>query len=223
MPWFPELPSCYDVYPQPPTSCPGPEESIWSAFSALSNMVASSCTTCVQWVFDRLGSGYSDKQKFFDFLHNGPGFYDATRSNMPQSNLCHLGGWNGPSFDGSGCAFSPHGIYLLVSGQTIAQFFKAYDGTEPSGLEVDAISEMPAKLGPLVFFRPSSVCATISSQTTGFFNQAQLFHEALHGFYGKDDMTIQTAFGLNTNDPSENISEYIQNTVFGQRMENCAN
>ena len=47
------------------------------------------------------------------------------------------------------------------------------------------------------------------------FNEAILFHEALHGRTGKWDAQIQLILGLPSPASSENISIYIKNIVLG--------
>lgn len=95
------------------------------------------------------------------------------------------------------------------------------------------MSQMPAINGPLIFFDPSQICAGYStpaynissgqSQGTGIWNQARLFHEGLHGFYGKSDATIENAFGITAPDGSIDITYYIQTKVFQEPQGQCAN
>ena len=71
-----------------------------------------------------------------------------------------------------------------------------------------------------VFFNPAiGICNVLSSANPGsgdqgLLNQATLFHEALHGFTGDEDVTLQAAFGLATLVPSVNITYYLMNNVF---------
>jgi IPT/TIG domain/Beta-propeller repeat len=202
--WYPPLPSCRDTTLVPAIPCPGPRESMVSALRALRSLLASPCLTCAAFVFQPLGS-IEDQFPFSKFLNNNPGLYDAKHSNIPLSQLCDWGTWSGF-------------LCGLFNRQTLSQFINSY----PSAAAVT----LYRPLSPLkVFFNPSQVCPGLSSQRSGFFNQARLFHEALHGFYGDSDMTIQQAFGLPQNSGTTNITFYIDQNVLGQPASStlCAN
>jgi hypothetical protein len=203
MPWFPLLPSCDNPNLNPPIACPGPAESIGSALDALRPLVKGPCLNCAAFVFQPLGS-IDDQTGFSTFLSRKAGMYDGTRSKMPLNRICGIGSWSG---------FLCSLIHAFDT-TTVADYFQA-------NANLNAMSQMPAQNGLLVFFRPSKVCLTLSSQTLGIFNQARLFHEALHGFYGKDDGTIEQAFGVDA--PSINITFYIQRNVFGEPAVVCGN
>jgi hypothetical protein len=206
MPWFPPLASCLNTSLRPPISCPGPQEAVTSALTSLKALVGKACLTCASFVFQPLGS-IDDQTKFSNFLNLNPGLYDGTRSDMPLSKMCTLGSWNGIE-----CS-----IGLVGNTQTVSQFFRDHTGT-------NAIAQMPAKKEPLVFFNPSAICSVFASQSSGIFNQARLFHETLHGFYGKSDATIQEAFSLPQDSTNTiNITFYIQQKVFGKPAGVCAN
>jgi hypothetical protein len=206
--WYPALPSCQDTTLVPPISCPGPQESMKSALMGLKSLVADPCLTCGAFVFQPLGS-INDQTAFFKFLNHNPGLYDGTRSNMPYNQTCAWGSWNGFQ-----CSIAQSG-----NKQTVAQTFRSNPG-------VSAISQMPAKNGLLVFLDPSQICKVYASRSSGIFNQSRLFHEALHGFYGKDDPTIEQAFGLTglaQTEGSRSITFYIQQNVFGRPQSVCGN
>jgi hypothetical protein len=202
--WYPPLPGCNDPMLNPAISCPGPNEAMSSALVALRTRVQGPCLTCAAYVFQPLGS-IDDQNAFFTFLNRAPGMYDGARSKMPYSQICTLGSWNGILCSGS----------LVGDKTTVADHFRNSPG-------LNAISQMPAKNGLLVFFNASSVCGVYSSQFSGFYNQSRLFHESLHGFYGKSDSTIQQAFGL-AQSFSVNITNYIQQKVFGGIPSACGN
>lgn len=56
----------------------------------------------------------------------------------------------------------------------------------------DALSETPAQheKGMLIFFNPAVICKSPGATPSGVLNQATLFHEALHGFYGIMDRSL---------------------------------
>jgi hypothetical protein len=206
--WYPPLASCQDPSLNPPISCPGPKEAIWSALAALRSLVQSPCLKCVAFVFQPLGS-IDDQTAFSKFLNRQPGLYDGTQSKMPLSQICRLVSWNGVQ-----CS-----LWIWHEGlrqTTVADYFQSNPG-------LMAISQMPAENGLLTFFAPSKTCRVYAGQDSGIFNQAQLFHESLHGFYGKGDSAIQHAFGLAETDNTVNITFYIQNNVIGRPASICGN
>jgi hypothetical protein len=63
----------------------------------------------------------------------------------------------------------------------------------------------------LSFFDPRYVCTSGAAQVL---NEANLFHEGLHGFFlFADDPFLEGAFG--TGNPSENISYYVEDNALG--------
>jgi len=47
-------------------------------------------------------------------------------------------------------------------------------------------------------------------------NEAMLFHESLHGYYGLIDPILQSDFGLDEARPSVNITYYLDQNVLGR-------
>jgi hypothetical protein len=127
---------------------------------------------------------------------------------MPLSEMCSWGSW-----DGIICSAQ------IDNRETLAGYFWE---SKKKQLGLFALSQMPASKGPLIFFDPAQICKTYSSASQGIFNQAELFHEALHGFYGKSDSTIQDAFGL-AELASINITFYLQEKVFNKTASICGN
>jgi hypothetical protein len=170
-----------------------------SALGALRSLLSSACLNCAAFVFQELGSIY-DQPAFSKFLNLHPGMFDGTTSNMPLKQICTWGSWNGIQ-----CSLG-----LRNSTETIAQAFQSTSGTTL------AMSQMKASNGLLTFWNPPDICKVYAGPSSGF-NQAQLFHESLHGFYGKDDGTIQKAFGLKVEPQNSiTISYYIDQKVFKQ-------
>ena len=161
------------------------------------------CLACKIWVFDLL-PGYS-QAGFAGFLSRRPRFFDGTRSFAPANvGFCPSGPLNQTVL----CDYT--GSY------TVRDYIL---GTAPNSGAAEAKAQTPAdqNQGMQVFFNPSTgICNVLSvpnpgSGDTGVLNQATLFHEALHGFTGSQDVTLQSAFHLSTLPaPSFNITDYLE-------------
>jgi hypothetical protein len=75
----------------------------------------------------------------------------------------------------------------------------------------------------MTFFDPSGICRAQASGPSGILNQALLFHESLHGFYGKYDVTLETVFGINPALSSEYITFYLEDNIFTGGASTCGN
>ncbi|HEV2352363.1 MAG TPA: hypothetical protein VG028_21215, partial [Terriglobia bacterium] len=202
--WFPRLPSCNDKNLNPPIACPGPDDAIHSAFTALKSFVIS-CQSCNSLVFQLLGT--ANQKEFYEFLSLPGGIYDGTRSNYPAKNMCNWGTW-----DGFMCSD-------IFNKETVANWF-----SENLGRSATTVMPSPAKQGPTIFFDPYFICKENSASNTGIWNQALLFHEALHGFYGLNDTSIQSALGLTVDpDNTSNITDYLDQKVFNRTNLGCGN
>jgi hypothetical protein len=73
----------------------------------------------------------------------------------------------------------------------------------------------------MVFFDPAAICKYSASTPSGVLNQATLFHEGLHGYYGKYDFDLESAFGISTSLPSIYISYYVEDHILGGGASSC--
>lgn len=200
--WFPELPSCPLV---PPGQAPCAREAIRSALGSLREALGGSCPNCSKYVFNILGS---TQQQFYRYLLRAPRLFDGTRSNAPTSVLCPSGFFN--------WVFCPVG-----AGQTVAEFMK---GPPKS----DAISQTPSepKEGPMIFIDPSVICRTVDGGPKQVLNEALLFHESLHGYFGIYDRgligpsLLQSLLGDQTL-PSTDVTYYLEANVLGGGAAAC--
>jgi hypothetical protein len=94
----------------------------------------------------------------------------------------------------------------------------------------DAISETPTRHGEgmLTFFNPAIICKSLASTPSGILNQATLFHEALHGFYGIMDRSLVgpsllSVFGFSQLDSTIKITDYLEDNVLGGGASTCGN
>jgi hypothetical protein len=143
-------------------------------------------------VFTPLGQTTSG---FIQYLRaHGPLFYDGSGSQFCQGellpatatnwHLCFLGTW---------------------TDQTVQSYF-----ADPNNALTDAETKTPST--PLLtFFRPGSILGDSQGQNQA--NEGLIFHEALHGFTGKQDGNILTALGYSDQMASCNITIYIQQLV----------
>jgi hypothetical protein len=192
----------------PLKSCPGaptpcPQEAIMSALSSLKVLLQSPCPACNTWVFNRLQGidPGATRTSFFQYLSVKPRLWDGTRSYVSANvALCPSGFWNQLS-----CS---------VGSETI------HDYTQRIG--ADAVSQTPSDKGKgmQVFFNPAQgICDALSSPSPGIgdlgvLNQATLFHEALHGYTGAYDMTLESVFSLPvTLGESVSITYYLEGHV----------
>jgi hypothetical protein len=83
-----------------------------------------------------------------------------------------------------------------------------------------AVSQTPSDRneGPTIFLDPQAVCNSVSGDPKELLNEAMLFHESLHGYYGLIDPILQSDFGLDEARPSVNITYYLDQNVLGGRL-----
>jgi hypothetical protein len=197
--WFPPLPSC------PGAQTPCSKEAIASAMTALRTLVAGPCPACGTYVFSILGS---NQQQFYQFLTRTPMFFNGTQSNLPINKLC-----------GRASGFGGFAAWFLCDNGsgTVAEYMTAHQST--------AVSQTPSNSGQgmMTFFDPAGICSSWSSNPSGILNQALLFHESLHGFYGKLDVNLETAFGINPALSSEQITYYLEDNIFTGGASSCGN
>jgi hypothetical protein len=201
-PWFSPLKSC------PGAVTPCPQEAITSALGALKTLIQSPCTACDTWVFNKTPG--TSKASFLSFLSRPPRFWDGTRSFAPANvAFCPAGFWSQLS-----CGFG--------LGETVRDYVQRTAS--------DAVSQTPADSGKgmQVFFNPTTgICSVSSVQNPasgdqGVLNQATLLHEALHGYTGKFDLYLETAFGVAA--PSANITYYLEDhVIFALGARACGN
>lgn len=101
--------------------------------------------------------------------------------------------------------------------QTVAQFMNDPDNSGTSNLTI-----YPAR-SLLTFYNPKGpgFCTNGSTASVNY-DEAVLFHEALHGFFGLNDESIQQDFHIAVNDADTiNISNYINQYVFGGKGTIC--
>jgi serine/threonine protein kinase len=75
------------------------------------------------------------------------------------------------------------------------------------------VTPVPSKLG-----EAGATAASTSGDPKDLLNEAQLFHEALHGYYGVIDPILQGDFDLSEARPSVNITYYLDENVLGGRL-----
>jgi len=171
-----------------------------SALSALRTLVQGPCTGCNNWVFPEL-PGYSQKD-FSSYLSRKPRLWDGTRSYVAiDIALCPSGFFSKYLT----CAFAGKGT-------TVHDYLG----------ESEAVSQTPSDTGKgmQVFFNPATgICNRLSVPNPqpgdqGVLNQAVLFHEALHGYTGQEDNTLESAFKLPvTLGESVSITYYLKGKV----------
>jgi len=176
-------------YLAPLRSCPGastpcPQEAIASAVTALRALLRSPCNaSCDTRVFQPLSSNFPEDTRtgFAQYLSLTPRLWDGTRSTIHANEaLCPSGFWNQR--------------FCIVGSEKMSDYIKGKD----------AVSQTPSDKGKgmQVFFDPAQgICNVWPSPNPGtgdqgVLNQATLFHEALHGYTGKLDMTLESVFGL---------------------------
>jgi IPT/TIG domain-containing protein len=193
MSWFPVLPNCSGAQ----------QPCIYNALSdlitrlrdpALSNLAQTN-------IFNGLGNDANGNQyttaAFIVYLTNmKPRFYDGLRSTYCSEVLDH-------SLTKYLCFQNPLGRYTLGLLST--------DVKDAFTSKTDALTMTPGN--PLLtFFRPESLGSSTSGQNLG--NEALIFHEALHGLTGQQDMQILGELGMNwRSHASCSITVRIQNKV----------
>lgn len=200
--WFPELPSC------PLASTPCAKEAIRNALGQLRVRMYNPCPLCSTYVFasNKLGS---TQQQFYEFLSRSPRFFDGTRSNAPVNVLCG---------EGSGAGGFLQWLFCDFGSGTVAQYMASSTGRT-------AVTQTPSDSGEgiMTFFVPSSICDSLSPSPQAILNQATVFHESLHGYYGRYDLDLQIALGIDTALPSVYISYYLEDNILGQGASACGN
>jgi hypothetical protein len=163
----------------PGTSPPCPQEAIMSALNALRSLLSSPNQTLSDNVFHYLPG--TSQTAFYNYVSLQPRFWDGTRSQVAQNKgLCPSGFFN--QFI---CSFGSQSVSMYLQ-QT----------------EAEAVSQTPSDSGKgmQVFFNPSTgICNVFSVANPGIrdqgvWNQATLFHEALHGYTGKMDTYFESLF-----------------------------
>ena len=163
---------------------------------------------CAKYVFSKIGSA-GDQQLFSRFIDRRPGFFDGTRSTLLLQNI-----------SGDLGSIDAQKLYLsaLGTGVTVADVFAQNPGvTALAYYQSTTAQSATARTGLKIFFRPSSVCVDsgLSSSSCQIVNQAEIFHEGLHEFYGIIDRSIQTLLGIKPSDTcTDNIDWYIKYNVF---------
>jgi hypothetical protein len=193
-PWYAPLQSC----PGAKSLCP--QQAIESALDRLRLLMnpTQTCNLCSIYVFSKLPG--TSQTSFYNYLSLPPRLFDGTRSYAPAN-----------------VALCPSSLYnqLFVCGVG-SQTVRDYIG------QSDAISQTPSDKGKgmQIFFNPAlAPCNVFSSSNPkpgdqGVLNQATLFHEALHGYTGDFDNTLESAFGLPvTIGESVSITYYLEGKV----------
>ncbi len=209
--WFPQFAVCTTT-----PGCIGPKEAIYGALGDLVARLRSSAVVdgagdtvaslAQSKVFDKLGTDSSGNKwttaRFVTYLTtHRPGFYDGLRSNYCEEAL--ESGRLGNAVVNALC-YGPTPNWILRS----VQYYLAT--MHPTS---DAIAATPHD--PLLaFFRPSSILYPSLGKNLG--NEGMIFHEALHGLTGLDDVPILTALKYDSSAASCNISRYIENNVLSQ-------
>ncbi len=191
-PWYAPLPSC------PGAAAPCAQEAALSALAGLKLLLAAPCPSCQTLIFNHLVG--KTQIGFYNYLSLRPRLWDGTRSWAPGRT-----------------AFCANGIYYSlflcpVNDDPVWKILRTNDS--------DVMSQTPTNpgMGMQAFFNPSTgICLAWSVGNPpvgdqGVLNQATLFHEALHGFTGDQDGTLQGAFTLKLTLMSVNITYYIEGT-----------
>jgi len=215
---YPKMKSC--IQPNGSTTCP--YDFLLVALETLQAKVSANCPECTKYIFNKTGVA-SDQNQFSKFINRfPPRFFDGTRSSLRLSQICEPAAQSVPWDASYGCYAGEVGY--SGPGRTIADFFKATPGLEALAVYQSANAHDPnGKKGLLVFYRPSTVC-TSDISANGYCqktNEATMFHESLHEFYGFGDATLQRTFSLTVQDCTENISDYIATTIFGINLHGC--
>jgi hypothetical protein len=147
-------------------------------------------------IFNELSKSTAKKLETKDFLlylnSKRPRFYNGTTS-----TYCHEALTGGP------CFFIPP--FTWFNGQSVQDYMEANPDHE---------AETGTPSNPLLtFFRPSSILDASQGDNLG--NEANVFHEALHGITGLEDMQILSILGFKTDlqGASCRISKRIEDTV----------
>jgi hypothetical protein len=147
-------------------------------------------------VFNLLGSSQS---QFYKYLSLAPRLFDGNRSNAPTKYLCG---------DAGGVSGVSKWLYCRsgIPSGTVSQYM--------ASTKSSAVTQTPSDKGEgiMTFFDPQAICKVTDDSGKGTLNQAKLFHEALHGDYGVQDSSLETAF--NTVD-DVGITYYLEDEILG--------
>jgi len=192
--WYPALPSC------PGEKTPCAYEALYSAMEGLkTRLQPGSCPKCDQFVFGILGR---NQASLLQYLSLPFGFFDGTRSNLPLTELCGNAGGASGTYKWAWCWF------WNSNSTTVSE--------NMSGTSATTKTPSDAGEGMITFVDPKAICKTKAATPEGVRNEAMIFHESLHGFYGLRDLDLQKKFGL-TQDLAEtwNITAYLMDNVLG--------
>ncbi len=198
-PWYAPLPSC------PGAQTPCAKEAIENALASLRSLLSVPCQACQTYVFQKLGG---NQQNLYQFLNRTPRFYDGSRSQAPLRTLCGntegVGGW----LKWAWCAVNEQNVTISA---------------KMASMQADAVSQTPSDSGTgmMVFFNPAAMCKSLGSTPGALLNQALLFHESLHGYYGAQDPFLLSYLGMDSSDPSEEITFYLNLNIFGSGVRTC--
>ncbi len=213
-PWFPPL----------------PDSARQAIYNALNDLIARLRTSGVSsdaqtYVFNKLNAvGIRDQngnplstQTLIAYLTaTTPRFFDGTKSNYCYNSL-------NPFQPNSVCdpkssilfniPFIGPSLAATFTGPSVAGYFQMYSAPPT---EVDIITATPSTAPPikpltpmLSFFRPSYILTDFNGLNIG--NEASLFHEALHGLLGIQDLNLASYLGQTL--PSCYITTWIINQV----------
>lgn len=202
-PLFAQLDSCIDTNVTPPPPCPGFREAIWNGEKALVKTLSTDvCKSTAQTaVFNKLSQkpGLTTQQLLAYLQNKMPQFYDGTKSKAAVTSFCQ--GSSGLIY--VKCFFAT----LNNKATTISDYFANNPGT------------LAATIGgndPLiVFFRPSVDAISFQNGGANIDNEAEVFHEALHGFTNLLDNQIEQDLLNISGQPSDVIDQYLIQNVFG--------
>jgi hypothetical protein len=200
-PQYPPLQTCTTT-----PGCIGPKQAIYNALGDLIARLSSSALVgglnetlsqlAQSQVFSRLGTDSKGvpltTTTFIQYLmKKRPAFYDGLRSQFCNASLTP---WSAPCY-----------IPIIGNSETVEGYFQ----NNPS-----AGAETGTPSNPLLtFFRPAFILYPSLGENLG--NEGAIFHEALHGITGLQDLGILTMLGFGNvfNTASCNITTYIQNRV----------
>src|SRR5208283_2772916 len=160
---------------------------------------------CNQFVYSKARLNLT-QEKFRTYLARPYRFYDATRSTAPMRDVMCDTDWLSIAI--TQCAYD----------KTPVKDWWATTGDKPS-----AFTRTPSgkDQGLLIFFDPAQMCNSWASTTGGKWNQAVIFHEALHGETGLYDgssiagiVTLESVFGIPFS-PSISITNYLVKNIQG--------
>jgi hypothetical protein len=191
-----------------------PHDALISALQALRTKLAAACTSCVTYVFGKVGSP-SDQKVFSAFVARRAGLYDGTRSSLPMQ-----------AFSGDMATQFELGFYTqyLATGTTVKNVFDANKDIAALAYPQYTAAHNPSSTqGLVIFFRPSKTCTDSSVASCFAQNEARLFHEGLHEFYDISDnhTGLQELFKIPVIPCTGDITDYIAFNVFNVATQSC--